>query len=547
MHSCRKTYSKNIYSLDELNEYLSTKKDIHTYSFISYIWHEYGFFPIYFNELFEDFFQDCCDEPIIATCFAGHEFFYEGKVDELIVLNGFIDTSRAYKNSQKTRLFQEKLDHHANRSIAFWFTIRNFDEDNFQKIIDAYQFKRELFSIGKKTTWFYHLHPGPRESRPYQYARGKNGKKYFLPKDVTPWQTEKKLGWSLDKWQSSVDHPKVIQGDYCAIFVKKSFKTEDEDGKKRFGYIDNDFLKQIINYFIKKQKKLVIIHDLVEHSITTSEYIHEVRMVGFFDTKLYLSIVHHANIFISSATSPIDLAAYYCNTHLVLLDDQGNKIDWATKVTNIRGKECIASQSRNSNDAEKVIQFIDEIEKPKTIDSSTTRKLNIGGTSALAGWEIYNGMIADYVDHLGDASDLSRFQDKTFDIIYSSHTLEHISYWNDLLPTLKEWKRVLKDDGQIMISVPDLDVLCSLFADKQNISKKQRFSTMRVIYGGQYHQYDYHYAGFNIEIIDYFATLAGLTIKKRVKQFDIFKDASKALINNQLISLNVILKKQIAD
>ena len=81
---------KYISTLKELDSYLSTQ-DTANCNFVGYMWHEYGWFPFYFNELFFDFFNKI-EGKIIGTCLPGHEFFYEDKVDELIVLDNFIDT-----------------------------------------------------------------------------------------------------------------------------------------------------------------------------------------------------------------------------------------------------------------------------------------------------------------------------------------------------------------------------------------------------------------------------------------------------------------------
>lgn len=43
------------------------------------------------------------------------------------------------------------------------------------------------------------------------------------------------------------------------------------------------------------------------------------------------------------------------------------------------------------------------------------------------------------------------FEDKTFDVVYSSHVLEHV---NDEHKSLQEMKRVLKDDGVLIIGMP---------------------------------------------------------------------------------------------
>lgn len=47
------------------------------------------------------------------------------------------------------------------------------------------------------------------------------------------------------------------------------------------------------------------------------------------------------------------------------------------------------------------------------------------------------------------------FPDDFADIAYAHHSLEHI-YVRDVLPTLKEWHRVLKPSGLVHINVPDL-------------------------------------------------------------------------------------------
>jgi len=56
------------------------------------------------------------------------------------------------------------------------------------------------------------------------------------------------------------------------------------------------------------------------------------------------------------------------------------------------------------------------------------------------------------VDIVGDARDLSIFEDNELDFIVSSHLLEHMS---DVKTVLKEWHRVIKIGGIIAIAVPD--------------------------------------------------------------------------------------------
>jgi len=55
-----------------------------------------------------------------------------------------------------------------------------------------------------------------------------------------------------------------------------------------------------------------------------------------------------------------------------------------------------------------------------------SRRLHIGGKIRSEGWEVLNANPASYVDHVGNAVDLSRFPDNTFTDIYASHVVEHL-------------------------------------------------------------------------------------------------------------------------
>jgi len=171
-----------------------------------------------------------------------------------------------------------------------------------------------------------------------------------------------------------------------------------------------------------------------------------------------------------------------------------------------------------------------------------SRKLHIGGRIQTPGWEIFDALPAPHVDHLGNAKDLSRFPDATFDELYASHVVEHFDYVDELGATLKEWQRVLQPGGKIYVSVPDLDTLARLFLQPET-TPDEKFLIMRMIFGGHVDQYDYHVAGLNQDFLAGFLTHAGFVNLQRVNHFGLFRDTSLLMFKGTFISLNVTAEK----
>ncbi|MCP9885131.1 methyltransferase domain-containing protein [Synechococcus sp. ATX 2A4] len=167
------------------------------------------------------------------------------------------------------------------------------------------------------------------------------------------------------------------------------------------------------------------------------------------------------------------------------------------------------------------------------------RKLHIGGTSINPGWEVLNALPGEFVDHLGNANDLSQFPDGTFSIIYASHVLEHLDYTAELQLTLAEWRRTLEPGGLLCLSVPDLDTLTELFVDKKLLSIEERFLVMRMIFGGHTSQFDYHLTGLNEEFLTEYLTQSGFIELQRVESLGYFSDTSELELKGRKISLNM--------
>jgi predicted SAM-dependent methyltransferase len=167
------------------------------------------------------------------------------------------------------------------------------------------------------------------------------------------------------------------------------------------------------------------------------------------------------------------------------------------------------------------------------------RRLCIGGPTRSLGWEVLDIVPKPHVDHVGNASDLSRFPEATFAEVYASHVLEHLDFREDeVLRALREWRRVLVPGGKLYLSVPDLEVLAQLLLRK-DLTLNDRFFVMRMLFGGHTHQYDYHYLGFTPDILFQYLRQAGFSEIQRVVRLGLFNDASEKVFHGTRISLNV--------
>lgn len=173
-----------------------------------------------------------------------------------------------------------------------------------------------------------------------------------------------------------------------------------------------------------------------------------------------------------------------------------------------------------------------------------TLKLHIGGKEPHPDWKILDVELRPEVDYVSNAADLSQFDNNCIDVIYASHVLEHFYYNlnNELINTLKEWHRVLKPGGKLMISVPDLKTLCWLYLNP-NLMPIERHHLMRVMFGGQTNTYDVHKVGFDFEILVMYLEEAGFLEYQQVSEFNLFNDCSSLRLLDTLISLNVIAIK----
>jgi SAM-dependent methyltransferase len=82
------------------------------------------------------------------------------------------------------------------------------------------------------------------------------------------------------------------------------------------------------------------------------------------------------------------------------------------------------------------------------------RRLEIGPNKGrIPGFETLDIVKSPIVDHVGDASN-PPFKDGTFDLVYSSHVIEHIE-WERVAHTIRQWARILKPGGWLEVHTVD--------------------------------------------------------------------------------------------
>ena len=172
----------------------------------------------------------------------------------------------------------------------------------------------------------------------------------------------------------------------------------------------------------------------------------------------------------------------------------------------------------------------------------TARNLHIGGLEPHPDWEILNAAEGSHVDHVGDAAQLGWIEDGAIARIYASHVLEHLGYATEMGPCLHEWFRVLEPGGELRVSVPDLQVLCELFAAPHR-TYAERYHLMRILMGGQMDEYDFHRTGFFEELLVDYLGQVGFVRIQRVEEHGLFEDCSSLRLDERLISLNVVAYK----
>jgi len=135
-------------------------------------------------------------------------------------------------------------------------------------------------------------------------------------------------------------------------------------------------------------------------------------------------------------------------------------------------------------------------------------------------------------DIVGSVLELEKsFEPQSFDVIWSSHVLEHL-YAHDVFPTLRQFHRILKQDGFALLMTPDLEAVAH-FIVEQGIaavayqSPAGPIRPLDMLYGHsraieEGHMHMAHRTGFTAERLGNLLLMAGFpTVSVATENFEV--------------------------
>ena len=142
-------------------------------------------------------------------------------------------------------------------------------------------------------------------------------------------------------------------------------------------------------------------------------------------------------------------------------------------------------------------------------------------------------------DIVGTLPDMKLVATGSVDAVYSSHNIEHI-YPYQVPIALREFYRVLKEDGMVVITCPDLQSVCEAVVKDKLLeplyeSPAGPISPIDILYGhrgfiAQGNEYMAHKGGFTYSVLDRAFYEAGFKIRyggRRPAAWDLFIVAFK--------------------
>jgi predicted SAM-dependent methyltransferase len=136
--------------------------------------------------------------------------------------------------------------------------------------------------------------------------------------------------------------------------------------------------------------------------------------------------------------------------------------------------------------ARRIDRFLGTLRRSRTV-------LHLGAGGKRVPGAINCDLFDPAADRAWDATSLSEVATASVDVVEHHHLIEHLSP-ADLDRALKEWARVLKPGGLLVISAPDLE---RVLENWLSMSERERWDHgIKTIYGSQEHEGMFHKNGF---------------------------------------------------
>jgi hypothetical protein len=169
-------------------------------------------------------------------------------------------------------------------------------------------------------------------------------------------------------------------------------------------------------------------------------------------------------------------------------------------------------------------------------------KLHLGcGDIKLDKWVNIDWTESPYTDLVDDVSNLNKFEENSVDEIYACHILEHFGLDHNIeqphcVDVLTRWNKILKPNGILYVSVPNLLSLMRGLKDNYN-NISNTYDILRCCFGGQDYKGNTHYCGFTEPYLKYLLERTGYC---NISTFEPFvRDTSVFNLHGVNVSINL--------
>jgi len=144
-------------------------------------------------------------------------------------------------------------------------------------------------------------------------------------------------------------------------------------------------------------------------------------------------------------------------------------------------------------------------------------------------------------DVVGTMTDMSVVPDESVDAVFSSHNIEHL-YPHEVPIALAEFRRVLRPEGAVVMTCPDLQTVCALVADNKLLEPAYQsgagpISPLDILYGHraameQGNLFMAHRTGFTRDTLAQEMRQAGfgtVFVRRRPQFLDLWTVATKSV------------------